>query len=559
MKDTKNTNQETQLLENEAVNAAETASEPEKKTNKANSKDGKVVKPKRERKPLNKRKLKHGSFATAMTVLFVVAVVLVNVIMTMLFDRFPITIDLTADNIYSISDETIEYIENITVPVEITVMATEDTYRSVGDYAVQCAELLDKYTQYNSLITVTYKDLNSNPDFVANYSQSLETGDIIIELGDSDHTRVKVVSLADIIEVAEDYESYLSAYASSYGALYTHQMFDSYGLITGSCAEQAITSAIMTVTDANPITVATLTFPGADESDVTGLTDLLDKNGYIITEINIQTEEISEDVDVVIIPAPKIDYTTSEISKIETWLYNNGELEKDLIYVASVEQAETPNLDALLYKYGLTVEYKVIYETDTNYYSGYQNYTFQTIVSEDYSDDIANPYLSLYVPNSRAISTRFDDGDGYYTCQILVQTSENAVLKDMYDTSDNWSTDDATERGSFYSVAMGVYKVLNQDTHISGYTHVIAVGSDTMLTSTLMSSSQFNNGDFFISLLNEITEKTEGITITSKTVQSSGVVVSESVQNGLTIAFAVVIPVITIIIGVVVWLRRRHR
>ncbi|MCD7889939.1 MAG: GldG family protein [Oscillospiraceae bacterium] len=531
----------------------------ELKKKEANENAGTAVKPKRERKPLNKRKLMHGSFATAMTVLFVAAVVLVNIVMTMLFDRFPITIDLTSDSIYSVSDETVEYIEGIDVAVQVTVMCTEDEYRSISDYTVQCSELLDKYTQYNPLIVVSYKDLNSNPDFVANYSQSLETGDIIIELGDGDHTRVKIVSLCDIIEVAEDYESYLSSYASSYGALYTHEMFDAYGLITGSCAEQAITSAIMTVTDANPVTVATLTFPGANESDVSGLTDLLDKNGYILTEINIQTEDIPEDVDLVIIPAPKIDYTTDEISKIETWLYNNGELEKDLIYVASVEQAETPNLDALLYKYGLTVESKVIYETSTSYYANYQNYTFQTIVSEDYSDDISNPYLSLYVPNSRAVSTRFDDGDGYYTCQILVQTSENAVLKDMYDTSDDWSTDDATERGSFYSVAMGTYKVLNQDTHISGYTHVIAVGSDQMLLSTLMSSSQFNNGDFFISLINEITEKTEGITITSKTISSSGVVVSESVQNGLNVAFAGVIPVITIVIGVVVWMRRRHR
>lgn len=544
---------EAEAVETEATTEVAETAKAEKKP------EGKSAKPKRERKPMNKRKLRHGSFATAMTVLFVAAVVLVNIVTTMLFDRFPITIDLTSDSIYSVSDETIEYIEGIDVAVSITVMATEDEYRSVSDYAVQCSELLDKYTQYNPLIVVSYKDLNSNPDFVANYSQSLESGDIIVELADGDHTRVKIVSLCDIIQVAEDYESYLSEYANYYGALYTHEMFDTYGLITGSIAEQALTSAIMAVTDANPVTVATLTYPGADESDVSGLTDLLDKNGYILTEINIQTEDIPDDVDLIIIPAPKIDYTTDEISKIETWLYNNGELEKDLIYVASVEQAETPNLDALLYKYGLTVESKVIYETNSSYYSGYQNRTFQTIVSEDYSDDISNPYLSLYVPDARAVSTRFDDGDGYYTCQILVQTSENAVLKDMYDTSDDWTTDDATERGTFYSVAMGTYKVLNQDTHISGYTHVIAVGSDQMLLSTLMSSSQFNNGDFFISLINEITEKTEGITITAKTISSSGVVISESVENGLNVAFAVVIPVITVIIGVVVWVRRRHR
>ena len=81
------------------------------------------------------------------------------------------------------------------------------------------------------MITVSYKDLLSNPDFVANYSQTLTSGDIIVELGDSDHSRVKVITLADIINVPEDVAMYLTAYTESYGALYTHQLFDSYGYI----------------------------------------------------------------------------------------------------------------------------------------------------------------------------------------------------------------------------------------------------------------------------------------------------------------------------------------
>ena len=300
-------------------------------------------KEKKERQPINKRHLKYGSLATGLVILFIAAVVLVNVVVTMLFDRFPITLDLTGNSIYTVSEETKNYISGIEVPVDITVMATEDSFRGISDYTNQCSELLSSYAQYNPNITVRYKDLLSNPDFVSNYSQNIGNCDIIVELADSTHTRVKIVTLADIISVPEEYEPYLANYKQQAGGLYTHQLFNSQSIITSSNAEQALTGAIMAVTDANPITVCTLSFPGGNESDVSGLTNLLDKNGYIITSMNIQRDEIPEDVDILIIPAPKVDYTEAETEKITNWLTNGGKLGRDIIYVASPEQGKTPN------------------------------------------------------------------------------------------------------------------------------------------------------------------------------------------------------------------------
>ena len=514
---------------------------------------------KKAKKPLNKRKLKYGSLATGLTVLFIVAVILVNAVVTALFERFPINIDLTSESIYSVSKETEDYVSSLTVAIDITVMATEEQYRSVSEYSVQCAELLEKYAQYNPLITVRYKDLLSNPDFVANYSQSLEQGDIIVEPADGDHTRVKVVKLTDIINVAEDYESYLTSYAQYYGAATTHNLFYSNKLIASSNAEQALTSAVMAVSDANPITVAVLSYTGANESDISGLSNLLDKNGYMLTSVNIQTEEISEEVDIVIIPAPKVDYTEAETEKLQKWLTNNGVLGKDLIYIASPEQPKTPNLDALLYRYGVVVEQKIIYETNSNYYYGTQSTTFQTIVDDEFTQGITNPYLSLVVPNSRAVTTRFEDADAYNSCKILATSSSSAVLRDMYDTAENWDSSTATEKGTFTSVALARYKALNQETHISTFNDILVVGSDVMILPTIIGQSQFANGDFFINVINEMTGKTEGVTIVPKKIQSKSVLVSDSVKNSLNLVFAVVIPVVVLALGTFVYLRRRHK
>lgn len=510
---------------------------------------------------VNKRRLKYGSFATALTVLFIAAIVMVNIVATMLFDRFPITLDLTSGSIYSVSQETIDYISTIESPVAITVLSTEEQYRTISSYTAQTTELMKNYTQYNSGISLRFVDMLSNPDLVANYSEDLENGDIIVELDNGQHDRVKVVSLLDIVVAYEGYERYQSESAAAYygSSLNAHLLMNAYGYIQSSNAEQAITSAIMAVTDANPIKVAVLYYPGANESDVSGLTDLLNLNGYMLQNLDITADELTDDIDLIIIPAPKIDYTTTEIQKIEDWLAGGGMLEKDMIYVASPGQMQTPNLDGLLYKYGLTVEYKIIHETSTDRYSTYDTYTYQNIVTENYLEDMTSLNRKMLVPDARAISARFENVDSSYSCETLIASASSAVLKDMFVEDPDWTPENAAERGSFNSVVIGKQKKINQDTHISTYTYVIAFGSDKMLNYTLMKTASLNNGDFVLSMLNNITGKTKGITIKPKVVSSGTFDITEAQTRTLTLTFALVIPLIVLAIGTFIWLRRRHK
>lgn len=515
---------------------------------------------------LNKRRLKYGSLATALTVLFVAAIVLVNIVATMLFNRFPITLDLTSGSIYTVSEETAEYIGGLDVPVSITVLNTEDEYRSISSYTAQTVELLKNYTQHNAGITVKYIDMLSNPDFVANYEGlSLNSGDIIVEPNDGTHEKVKVVNLAALLNIPDDYSAYYAQLTAS-SPRYAHQYFamgEQAGQIKlSSNVEQAITSAIMTVTDANPITVAVLRHDTGDSS-VAGLTDLMDVNGYLITYVDIQSADIPDDVDLAIIPAPQVDYTTYEITKIENWLQGGGMLEKDLIYVASTLQPQTPNLDGLLYKYGITVEQKIIYENDPSRMTGADasgntlpNYTLQNVVTENYLSDITNVNRHFLAFDTRAITTRFPDTDGTQTCQILVSSSASAELRDMYQTD---SESEDAERGSFTSVAIGRQKKINQDTHISTYTYVIVFGSDLMLIPRNIRHPNYINGDFIISMLNEITGKSAGVTLVPKSVTATTFAITAAQTRTLTLVFALIIPVVILAVGTFVWIRRRHK
>lgn len=505
----------------------------------------------------NKRRLKFGSFATALTVFVIAAVVLLNIVATMLFARFPI--DLTSGGIYTLSEETVDYISGIETPLSVTVLMREDEFRGVSHYTAQTVELLKGYEQNGTDISVSYIDMLSNPDFVGNYSQTLQSGDIIVEPADGSHERVKVISLTDLINVPDDY-AYLLQYSQQYGEQYVHTALvagETSGQIKlTSNAEQAITSAIMTVTDQNPITAAVLTYPGANEANVTGLTDLLDVNGYLITYVDIQGEELPYDVDLAIIPAPKVDYTEAEIQKIEKWLEGEtGRLGNDLIYIASASQPATPNLDGLLYKYGITVEPKIIYETDTSEWINKDRptYTLEKIVTENYLKDVTNMERSFYVPDARAISVRFENVDSTYSCEPIIASNSTCILRDMY--SDEMSDGER----SYNSVVIGKQKKVNQDNHISTYTNVIVFGSELILDPMVLRYPNFNNGEFTISMINEITGKTEGIAITPKAVAAEMFEITAAQQGTLTLVFAVIIPVIVLGVGTFVWARRRHK
>ena len=85
--------------------------------------------------------------ATVFTCVFVALLVLVNVVTTMLFDRYPITIDLTSNKIYSVSNDTEDYVKKVNVDVQVTIFADENTYTNYSSYNKQAVELLKLFAK----------------------------------------------------------------------------------------------------------------------------------------------------------------------------------------------------------------------------------------------------------------------------------------------------------------------------------------------------------------------------------------------------------------------------
>lgn len=550
--------------------AAENTASPEKEQAVAAEK---TEKPEKEKKKFNGKKLKHGAMATAFTCVFIALVVLVNVIATVIFDKFPITIDLTENKIYSVSEDAKEYIEKINKDVTITVLAAEDDFENVqygSDYTKQASELLEKYRKYNSKISVRFVDYLSNPDVLKDYTetQSLEQYDIIFETKSVDENgnefkRIKVVKPMDLVNLTDEIEESISNYYGSKdtfiqysgGSYQTFIQCAYYKFIESSNAESAFTSALMSVADENPVKVTFLN-TNRNETELSYFKSLLEANAYVVEEINVSTEEIPEDTNIIVMAAPKVDYTAEEIDKLDAFLNNDGKLEKHLLYMASIEQGKTPNIDEFLEEYGLEITHEVIGETDTNnYYYGNQYATVQYIVGESYLEDFSKGADALiYAPFARVVNVLYEE-DGMKRTEPYLSSSTSASAVDI-------DTNKAEERGALYSMAFGSKVRFADDSEggdLTRYSHVIAFGTDYFFMDDNLGAPQFKNSDFIITLFNGITNKTEGVIITPKSVGAVTFDVNEKQANILKYTYVFIIPAIILITGLVVYIRRKNK
>ncbi len=546
---------------------------------------------KRQKKMQVRKKLKYGGIATAVTVIFVAVVVLLNVVVAQVCKRNPdAVLDLTTANLYEISDDTVDYIKNLDQDVEIAISSEESTFQS-DKYYKMISETISKYQGYSDHISVTYFDTTKDPDILSKY-QDLYAGDIssnqiIVTSGD----RIKVYSLTDMFEIDQDkYQSYYYGYASLSDC------------ITGFKGEQTLTTAIMNVTDSNPKSVAVITKSNgnyifsatqANAYAVTAMENLLNDNGYDVKELDMVNDTLdAETYDIVVLPAPANDLTMDAIKKLQDFLQNDGNLGKQLIYVADYTQSVTPNLDAFLKDWNLQVDSSYVREDDNN-----RNQTVQIVASagkgliapivslgdsENYGGNLANSSLPIVAPlarpiqklpsnNGRVVYSLLQSSDTSYAYPLTQQASSGEDTTEAASEESQEATEATTTEGAATtsfdtdSAVRGANTVmaLSQSQQSTGSdlieSDVIVLGSMAMMDYYLTQDSSYNNAEYFIGVLNSVCGKEDSIVIASKDMAATSISATQTQLVTLRTIVVFLIPLAVAAAGIVVFLRRRNR
>ena len=115
-----------------------------------------------------------------------------------------------------------------------------------------------------------------------------------------------------------------------------------------------------------------------------------------------------------------------------------------------------------------------------------------------------------------------------------------------------------TEKGQQNYMAVSS-RVTYLDGNDAVYSNVIAAGTEFIFRDDVLPYTQYQNREYVLSLLNGITHKTDGIVIEPKTIDANVYDITASQQSVLKWTFILIIPVIVLVAGLVIWLRRKNR
>ena len=474
---------------------------------------------------MKSKKLKHGSLAAALTAVFLVVVVLVNIVATILIERFDLSIDVTGNKIYEMSDQTTDYLKGYGEKTTIYVLADEDLFKTASTEYGQAYQMIEKFRKQNSSITTEYINLSESPDFQTKFpNESLATGDIIVA---GDNGRYKHLTATDLFEQNYDTETYQAIGISSK-------------------VEQSVASALEYISGANPASAVMITNHQENSLDV--LVSLLEKNNYDVSEASLLNGEIDSSADLVIIGAPVVDFTDEEIAALESYLNNDGKYGKADVYIASAAQPDLPKLEAFLLKWGIQLQSGLVLEYDQSLLYQFQNEPFVFPGQNAYTERIANPNLQVLAPNLKPMS-QATPTEPNVTVTPVMSTSDTVALRPS-DASSNWSAtnNDLTS----FEVTLAAEKTSDGAT-----SRIVAFSSIELFQ--LLEAAGLNNGDFALSVINTAANKQSDLQIVSKSLTPSLLNINLLQAMLIMVVFVILIPAAVLIVGLVVWLRRRNR
>ncbi|MBR1628744.1 MAG: Gldg family protein [Lachnospiraceae bacterium] len=477
------------------------------------------------------RRISGSVFSVATIAVLCVIVVVVNVVVSTLPTSMTV-FDATEGQYYSITQKTRDFLKDYKQDVKIYVIGTSN---AVEDSYAEIPKTLQKYKEANSHIKITYMDPQKNPTFMAEYAGSdLATGSLIVE----SEKRFKTISASEMYTSEFDYNTYSQ-------------------VTTGYDGEGQITSALEYVASDDLPKVYIL--EGHEELTLGGnFSDILAKGNYETKELNLLgSDEVPEDAAALIINGVQSDFSEDDAQKVIRYVQRGG---KVLTSIEFLKAPELPNYKSFLEAFGIEVQDGVVAELNKKYY--YQNpyYLLPKVESTDATTDLAGE-LSIFSPFS--VGLIFDSsGKGKkITYTDLMSTSEAATSKSGFSSSDEMAeaavgtTEIKKEPGDPdgpFSVGVQV------DTKKGGQMFVL--GSSYLLTDASDQMVSFRNSKLFSEILSVLVVQEDdnlSVVVPTKMYDSSRIMASTRAANTYGLLMILVIPLGCLVLGFVIWLRRR--
>ena len=467
---------------------------------------------------MKKIKLKMG-ITSALTVSVVLAcVIILNAAVSVISEKHPLKIDLTRDKIYEFSQRTKEVMSELDKEVKAYTLIPEGTQNEYVDYI---NEYLNKYKSLNDNFKVEYIDPYENPAFMQNYNDGenqASVGSVILTCGE----KFKVVT---------------------FDQLYTQ---NSYSGTVQIDMEKKVTNAIMNITGQLSGTKIYYT-EGHGEYTMTNLQHILSEEGYASENINIAVSSIPEDASVIICAAPQSDFTAEERDALDKFADKGGKF----FYITTPGMQPLERIDNYLAEWGLKVNYDYAIENDETHALSLGNglpVPTPTLSEHSINEKIKDSKSLMVTPASMSVTINKSSNSAIVT--PLFKTTEKSYGKTNL-TSSTIDKEDGDIDGPLTLAAISE--------KIEGGAIMILGSLSSVEANGILEEGAYLNSDFILNSIAYLAGGNEDLGIRAKQVSAEKMTMTPQQVSISSLVLQIIIPIIIILIGLIVWQRRRNK
>ncbi|MDD4113144.1 MAG: GldG family protein [Herbinix sp.] len=462
------------------------------------------------------RNFKSGVYVSIVSAVVIALVLLINLIVT----EFDLKIDLSSEGIYTITEETKEYVNGMEDDVTIYYLI------EAGQEAPMFHKIAQKFDSLSDRITLEQKDPIQYPTFASDYvDDEVNINSFLVV--NNNTKQAKYVDYSEMLVQEFSQQTY------------------QYHTV-GIDVEGKLISAIQYVT--NPDLPTIYYTVGHEEYEIGQIfIDIMSRMNIDINSLQTLTlEKIPEDGDILIINAPRVDLSDSETEMIKQYMADGG----NAVIVMDYEAQDLKNLNSLVNYYGVQIEKGIISEGDTNNYVPlYPRYIVPNVLEHDITAELYKSNRLVVTPTSSGI-TIMDNTRSSLLIEPLLKTSDLAYSKTNI-SSDTLMKEDGDIPGPFY------IGVLSSDT-FNGITSSMIVYTSAMIFDDNM-LNEFGNFTLLVNTIGNLVGETEIVTVRPRYLYPEPLNITQEPLMMLAALTIIVLPLLILTTGIVIVVRRRRR
>jgi len=169
---------------------------------------------------------------------------------------------------------------------------------------------------------------------------------------------------------------------------------------------------------------------------------------------------------------------------------------------------------------------------------------------------LVDPNAPMLMPLARPLETIFTVRDHQFT-ETLLTFGETAAVRPP-NASDEFTADDATERGPFPALVLASRRFY-EDGLLARQSSIVVSSSHHMLEPIALHNTSLSNSAYLLNMMNDLAGREEGPAITPKSLAGKTLGATSSQVTRLGVVLGGIIPLAILLTGIGVWLYRRYQ